>query len=118
MSVAVHVIDAPGASVAVAGHVTVAMRSSATVIGPDSVTTVPDATLDAFRDASEPAPDHATVLEGIDEARADLAALAEAGVDLDDITSRLENDGVKQFAEAYEKMLEAIGRKRQQVGVS
>ena len=88
------------------------------LIGPDSVTTVPDATLDAFRDASEPAPDHATVLEGIDEARADLAALAEASVDLDDITSRLENDGVKQFAEAYEKMLEAIGRKRQQVGVS
>jgi transaldolase len=88
------------------------------LIGPDSVTTVPDATLDAFRDASAPAPDRATVLEGIDEARADLAALAEAGVDLDDITSRLENDGVKQFAEAYEKMLEAIGRKRQQVGVS
>jgi transaldolase len=88
------------------------------LIGPDSVTTVPDATLDAFRDASEPAPDRATVLEGVDEARADLAALAEAGIDLDDITRRLENDGVKQFAEAYEKMLEAIGRKRQQVGVS
>ena len=62
--------------------------------------------------------DHLTVLDGIDQARADIAALAEAGVDLDAITSRLENDGVKQFADAYDEMLEAIGRKREQVGVS
>src|SRR4051794_462054 len=88
------------------------------LIGEHSVTTVPDATLDAFRDAGEPAPDHLTVLDGIDEARADIAALAEAGVDLDAITSRLENEGVKQFADAYDEMLEAIGRKREQVGVS
>ena len=79
---------------------------------------MPDATLDAFRDAPDPAPDRFTVLDGIDRARADLAALAEAGIDLDAITSRLENDGVKQFADAYDEMLEAIGRKREQVGVS
>jgi transaldolase len=88
------------------------------LIGEDTVTTVPDATLDAFRDASDPAPDRLTVLDGVDRARADLAALAEAGVDLDDITTDLERAGVQQFADAYGQMLEAITRKRQRIAVS
>jgi transaldolase len=88
------------------------------LIGEDTVTTVPDATLDAFRAASEPAPDRFTVLDGIDRARADLAALAEAGVDLDEITADLERAGVQQFADAYAEMLDAITRKRQRIAVS
>jgi transaldolase len=88
------------------------------LIGERTVTTVPDATLDAFRDAAEPAPDHVTVLEGLDRARDDLAALAEAGVDLDEITSDLERDGVQQFADAYGEMLEAIGRKRERIAAA
>src|SRR4051794_10175651 len=88
------------------------------LIGERSVTTVPDATLDACRDAAEPAPDHVTVLEGLDRARDDLAALAEAGVDLDEITSDLERDGVQQFADAYGEMLEAIGRKRERIAAA
>jgi transaldolase len=88
------------------------------LIGEDTVTTVPDATLDAFRDASDPVPDHLTVLDGVDRARADLAALAQAGVDLDEITADLERAGVQQFADAYAEMLEAITRKRQRIAVS
>ncbi len=88
------------------------------LIGEDTVTTVPDATLDAFRDASEPAPDRLTVLDGIDRARADLTALAQAGVDLDEITDELERAGVQQFADAYAEMLEAITDKRQRIAVS
>jgi transaldolase len=88
------------------------------LIGEDSVTTVPDATLDAFRDAADPAPDSVTVLDGVDRARADLAALAQAGVDLDEITADLERAGVQQFADAYAEMLEAITRKRQRIAVS
>jgi transaldolase len=88
------------------------------LIGEHTVTTVPDATLDAFRDSTDPAPDRFTVMDGIDRARADLAALAEAGVDLDEITSALEHDGVKQFADAYAEMLAAITRKREEIGVS
>jgi transaldolase len=85
------------------------------LIGEQSVTTVPDATLDAFRDSSEPAPDAPTILEDVDRARADLAALADAGVDLDEITAALERDGVQQFADAYAGMLDAIGRKRHRI---
>ena len=88
------------------------------LIGENTVTTVPDATLDAFRDAPDPAPDRFTVLDDLDQARADLAALAQAGVDLDDITADLERAGVQQFADAYAQMLEAIARKRQRIAVS
>ncbi len=87
------------------------------LIGEQTVTTVPDTTLDAFRASSEPAPAAPTVLDEIDRARAELAALADAGVDLDEITSALERDGVKQFGDAYDGMLEAIGRKRQRIAV-
>jgi transaldolase len=87
------------------------------LIGQGTVTTVPDGTLDAFRDAPEPEPERFTVLEDISRARADLAALAEAGVDLDEITSELERDGVEQFADAYAQMLDAIARKRQRIAV-
>jgi transaldolase len=85
------------------------------LIGEHTVTTVPDGTLDAFRDANEPAPERFTVLEDSDRARADLAALAGAGVDLDEITDELERDGVAQFADAYAQMLDAIARKRQRI---
>jgi transaldolase len=82
------------------------------LIGPDSITTVPDATLDAFRSSDAPPPSRATVLDGIDEAREQLAALADAGVDLDAITDKLERDGVEQFAQASQKMFDAIAEKR------
>jgi transaldolase len=87
------------------------------LIGEETVTTVPDATLDAFRDSAEEAPSHPTILDGLDQARAELAALGDAGVDLDEITSDLERDGVEQFAEAYAGMLDAIARKRRRIAV-
>jgi len=82
------------------------------LIGVDTITTVPDATLDAFRHADAPPPSTPTVLDGVEEARAQLAALAEAGIDLDEITDQLEHDGVEQFAQASQKMFDAIAEKR------
>ena len=73
---------------------------------------MPDATLDAFREGGHPA---RTLDQNVDEARAQLAALKEAGVSLDDITSELERDGVKSFQEAYNGMIEAIAEKRGRV---
>jgi len=82
------------------------------LIGRDTVNTVPDATLEAFRTGGTAA---STLGQGVDEARAQIAALGDAGVDLDQITSALERDGVKAFSEAYDGMIEAIAEKRSQV---
>jgi transaldolase len=82
------------------------------LIGPDTVNTVPDATLDAFREGGHPA---RTLDKNLDEARAQLAALADAGISLDEITDELEHDGVKAFQEAYNGMIDAIAAKRARV---
>ncbi len=84
------------------------------LIGEHTITTVPDATLDAFRDADAPPP-QATLLEGIEEAREQLDELASQGIDFDEITDELERDGVEQFSQASKKMIEAIAHKREQV---
>lgn len=75
---------------------------------PDTVTTVPPATLDAFRD-------HGTVpavLRSEDEDDAILAGAAALGLDLPAITERLQEDGVAAFARSYQQLLEALAHKR------
>lgn len=78
------------------------------LIGPDTVNTVPPATLDAFRDHGRA---RATLTAGVDGARATLHQLAEAGVSLDAVTDTLLTDGVKLFADAFAKLLAAIAAK-------
>ena len=80
------------------------------LIGPDTVNTMPQNTLDAFRDHGTPA---VTVTEGAGEARALMAALAEAGVDIDEVTRRLEVEGVKAFADAFDSLLNTMRRKQE-----
>lgn len=82
------------------------------LIGPHTVTTVPDVTLDAFRAGGTPA---STLTSGVDEARAQIAALADHGIDLDQITEDLEREGVVAFGKAYDGMLGAIAAKRGRV---
>jgi transaldolase len=79
------------------------------LVGAGTVTTVPDATLDAFRTDGLALP---TLHTSSDEARQVLADLAAAGVDLNQVTADLEADGVAQFASAYDDMLTAIARQR------
>ncbi len=78
------------------------------LIGPDTVNTLPDATLDAFLD-------HGTVARTIDahdeEARRTLDQLAEVGVDLDDVTELLEKEGVAAFEASYDDLLSTLGDK-------
>jgi len=75
------------------------------LIGADTVNTLPPATLDAFRD-------HGEVQESLagrgEAARATLAAVAGEGVSLGAVTEKLLEDGVKIFAEAFEKLLSAV----------
>jgi transaldolase len=79
-----------------------------TLIGPDTVNTMPDATLDAFDDHGTVA---RTVDASFDGAAAVLAGLRDVGVDLDDITKVLEDEGVASFSKSFEDLIEALQTK-------
>jgi len=82
------------------------------LIGPDTVSTVPPATLNAFRDHGTVA---LTLEAGLDEARAQLAHLAEVGVHLDAVTQQLQDEGVAKFAKSFEALMDSIAEKREQL---
>ena len=75
------------------------------MIGPDTVNTVPPATLDAFRDHGHA---HQSLTEDIEGAKKVMAKLASVGISIDEITTKLTEDGVRLFAEAFDKLLEAV----------
>ena len=81
------------------------------LIGPETVNTLPLATLEAFHDHGRVR--GATVLEGWAEAEQELAKLAGLAIDLEAITERLQVDGVELFAESYNKVMAALERKRE-----
>ncbi len=75
------------------------------LIGPDTVNTVPPATLDAFRDHGKPRP---SLTENLDGARKTMADLAGVGIVMKDVTDKLTTDGVKLFADAFDALLAAV----------
>src|ERR1700722_15784500 len=79
------------------------------LIGPNTVNTVPPATLDAFRDHGKP---RDSLEENVEEARRVLAELDKSGVSLDAITPELVKGGVKQCADAADKLYGAVAHKR------
>jgi transaldolase/glucose-6-phosphate isomerase len=83
-----------------------------TLIGPDTVNTMPPETMDAYRDHGKPA---ATLETNLDDARRVLADLEAAGISLDRITDDLVEDGVQQFAKAADKLYGALAEKRQKL---
>ncbi len=84
------------------------------LMGPDTVDTVPEATMSAFIDHGNPGID---LTVGLDDARSQVDALAEAGVSLDSITDDLLAAGVKAFADSYESLLGRIESKLQSLNV-
>ncbi len=70
------------------------------------VNTMPEATLDACRDHAEVSGD--TIVPEIASAHAALAALRDAGVDLDDVVEVLEQEGVEKFVDSWEQLLAAV----------
>jgi transaldolase/glucose-6-phosphate isomerase len=82
------------------------------LIGSDTVNTVPPATLNALLDHGTVAP---TLEAGLGKARAQLAQLAELGVDLKALTQKLQDDGVAAFAKSFEALMAAIAEKREQL---
>jgi transaldolase/glucose-6-phosphate isomerase len=75
------------------------------LIGPDTVNTVPPATLDAFRDHGKP---RQSLTEDIDGARKTMDDLAAVGIVMKDATDKLTVDGVKLFADAFDTLLAAV----------
>ncbi len=75
------------------------------LIGAETVNTMPPATMDAFRD-------HGKLRNSIEEdlpgARETMKALAAAGVSMKEVTDQLLNDGVKLFADAFDKLLKGV----------
>jgi transaldolase len=75
------------------------------LIGPHTVDTMPDATIEAFLDHGVVA---RTVDQGVDEARAHLQRLAEVGIDMADVSHVLEEEGVAAFAKSFDELMQAL----------
>jgi len=82
------------------------------LIGPDTVNTIPPATMDAYRDHGRP---RASLEERIDAAQAVMDALPQAGVSIDAVTAKLVDDGVRLFADAADQLYAAVQKKRRTV---
>ena len=82
------------------------------LIGPDTVNTVPDATLEAYRTQGDPA---SRLTEDLSGARAVMQGIADAGIDFAAVTKELEDEGVAAFQKAYEGMLDAITKRHDAV---
>jgi len=80
------------------------------LIGRDTVDTIPPATMDAFRDHGEVTAD--AIEKDVSGARAILAELEAHGVSLKEVTDELVKDGVQQFADAFDKLFDAIAHRR------
>jgi transaldolase len=78
------------------------------LIGPDTVNTLPDSTIDAFEDHGTVA---RTIDSDVDAARAVIASLAAVGVDIDDVTQLLEDDGVAAVKKSFDGLLAALATK-------
>ena len=79
------------------------------LIGPNTISTMPPATLDAFRDHGKI---RETLQAGIDDAQRLLDDLARTGISLDAVTDELTEEGVQLFADAADKLLDALAKKR------
>ena len=82
------------------------------LIGPDTVNTMPPTTITAFQEHGRV---RATLEQDTAEAEQTLAALAAAGISVQQVTARLLSDGVKLFADSFEKLLANIAEKRTQL---
>jgi len=79
------------------------------LIGPDTINTLPLETIEAFRD-------HGKAVEHLEnnlmQARQQMALLNDNGINIDDVTQKLEEEGVQKFNKAYDSLLKAIDSKK------
>lgn len=80
------------------------------LIGPDTVNTIPPATIDAFRDHGQV---RDSLTEDVPGAKKVMDDLAQAGISMKEVTDKLTDDGVKLFADAFAKLLGAVANNTQ-----
>ena len=83
------------------------------LIGPETVDTLPPATIIAFRDHGRA---RVTIEGNLDEERALLTRLEEVGISLDQVTAHVLADGVRLFVEPFEKLLKTIESRAAEIG--
>jgi transaldolase len=84
------------------------------LIGPDTVNTLPEATIAAFEDHGRLA---RTIDADVDDARAVMHSLEAVGIDMDDVGLALENQGVASFHESFRDVLDALDAKAHQFAI-
>jgi transaldolase len=83
------------------------------LIGPETVNTMPPQTIEAFRDHGVV---KRTVDQGLDAARAELAALPEYGISMRDVTDKLLVDGLASFQKSFETLVAGLQKKTKALG--
>lgn len=86
-----------------------------TLIGKDTINTLPMETIDDFRDHGRV---EDTLTKGIDRANEAMDGLKKIGIDIDDITQKLEDEGIEKFNKAYDKLLKSIDEQKQKEKVN
>ncbi len=84
------------------------------LVAPDTVNTMPEATLDAVGDHAEVRGD--AVRGTYDDARTALTALAGLGIEYDDVIDTLEREGVQKFEDSYSQLAESVSKQLDAVG--
>lgn len=85
------------------------------LIGPETINTVPPETLQLFEEHGVV---RRTLSPRADDARDTMRQIAQAGIDFDDVTQTLEDEGIDKFEVSYRKLLGVIAGKRQALGVA
>ena len=75
------------------------------LIGPDTVNTIPPATLDAFRDHGKV---RRTLDQGLDQADAVMGKLEQSGISMKAVTDQLVDEGVKSFSDSFHQLISAV----------
>ena len=79
------------------------------LIGPETVNTLPQETLDAYRDHGRPA---SRLEENLTEAEWVMRTLPELGIDIDRVTQQLEDEGIEKFNKPYDSLIQTLEKKR------
>ena len=82
------------------------------LIGPETVNTMPKKTIEAVKDHGDIKP---TLEDGVEEAKRLLERLREAGMDYEDVTDTLEQQGIQKFADPFHELMDEIESKGRQL---